>query len=150
MIVLQTTIQPLTNISSQIKGIEIGGRKEDPKQNSNIEIQSFTGITKETSKRVLMQILPVPVKVKTIDGRTTTYALLDNGSQSTLIRSDFVKGSALKGYKKTISISSAIDEVEEVRVEEVSLRIQDVKEENELHISALTLPKTIISQYNLF
>ena len=97
-----------------------------------------------------MQILPVPVKVKTIDGRTTTYALLDNGSQSTLIRSDFVKGSALKGYKKTISISSAIDEVEEVRVEEVSLRIQDVKEENELHISALTLPKTIISQYNLF
>ena len=148
MIVPQTTIQPFTNISSQIKGIEIRGRKEDPKQNSNIKIQSFTGITKETSKRVLMQILPV--KVKTIDGRTMTYALLDNGSQSTLIRSDFVKGSALKGYKKTISISSAIDEVEEVKVEEVSLRIQDVKEENELHISALTLPKTIISQYNLF
>ena len=149
MIVPQTTIQPFTNISSQIKGIEIRGRKEDPKQNSNIKIQSFTGITKETSKRVLMQILPV--KVKTIDGRTTTYALLDNGSQSTLIRSDFVKGSALKGYKKTISISSAIDEVEEVKVEEVSLRIQDVKEENELHISALTLPKTcLISQYNLF
>ena len=148
MIVPQTTIQPFTNISSQIKGIEIRGRKEDPKQNSNIKIQSFTGITKETSKRVLMQILPV--KVKTIDGRTTTYALLDNGSQSTLIRSDFVKGSVLKGYKKTISISSAIDEVEEVKVEEVSLRIQDVKEENELHISALTLPKTIISQYNLF
>ena len=149
MIVPQTTIQPFTNISSQIKGIEIRGRKEDPKQNSNIKIQSFTGITKETSKRVLMQILPV--KVKTIDGRTTTYALLDNGSQSTLIRSDFVKGSKLKGYKKTISISSAIDEVEEVKVEEVSLRIQDVKEENELHISALTLPKTcLISQYNLF
>ena len=96
-----------------------------------------------------MQILPV--KVKTIDERTTTYALLDSGSQSTLIRSDFVKSSKLKGYKKTISISSAIDEVEEVKVEEVSLRIQDAKEENELQISALTLPKTyLISQYNLF
>ena len=60
------------------------GRKEDPKQNSNIKreedkIQSFTGMTKEPSKRVLMQILPV--KVKTIDGRTTTtYALLGIGS----------------------------------------------------------------------
>ena len=62
-----------------------------------------------------------------------------------------MKGSKLKGYKKTISISSAIDEVEEVKVEEVSLRIQDAKEENELQISALTLPKTyLISQYNLF
>ena len=35
------------------------------------------------SKEVLMQILPA--KVKTSDGKTTTtYALLDNGSQSTL------------------------------------------------------------------
>ena len=72
------------------------GRKEDPKQNSNIEgeedkIQSFIGMTKEPSKRVLMQILPV--KVKTIDGRTAkTYALLDNGSQSTLIRDYFAQG----------------------------------------------------------
>ena len=42
-----------------------------------------------------MQILPV--KVKTIDGRATkTYALLDNGSQSTLIRDDFVQGLKLK------------------------------------------------------
>ena len=52
-------------------------RKEDPKQSSNIKgeedkIQSFTGLTKEPSKRFLMQILPV--KVKTTDGRTTrTY-----------------------------------------------------------------------------
>ena len=38
-----------------------------------------------------MQILPV--KVKTIDGRTAkTYALLDNGSQSTLIRDYFAQG----------------------------------------------------------
>ena len=72
-----------------------------------------------------MQILPL--KVKTIDGRTTTtYALLDNDSQSTLIRDDFAQGLNLKGCKKTISISSVIDEVEEVKVKEVSFRIQDV------------------------
>ena len=57
--------------------------------------QSFTGMTKEPSKRILLQILPV--KVKTIDERTTkTYALLNNGSQNTLIRDDFAKGLKLK------------------------------------------------------
>ena len=124
-------------------------RKEDSKQSSNIKgeedkIQSFTGLTKEPSKRFLMQILPV--KVKTTDGRTTrTYALLDSGSQSPLIRDDFAQGLKLKGYKKTVSISSVIDEVEEVKVKEVSLRIQDIKEENELHISALILPKNMFN-----
>ena len=95
-----------TNISRQIKVIEIG--QEDPKQNSNIKmeqdkIQSFTGMTKEPLKRVLMQILPV--QVRTIHGGTTMiYALLDNGSESTLIRDDFKQGLKLKGYKKTISV----------------------------------------------
>ena len=107
-------------------------------------IQSFTGMTKEPLKGVLMQILPV--QVKTIDGRTTmTCALLDNGSQSDLIRDDFEQGLKLKGYKKAISISGVIDEVEEMKVKEVSLRIQHLKKENELHISALTLSKNMFN-----
>ena len=86
------------------------------------KIQSFTGMTKEPLKRVLMQRLPA--QVKTIHGRTTTtYVLLDNGSQSTLIRDDFEQGLKLKGYNKTISISGVTDELEEVKVKEVSLRI---------------------------
>ena len=89
MIARQSTIQPFTNISYQIKVIEL--RKEDPKQNSSIKreegkIHSFTGMAKEPSKTFLMQILPV--KVKSIDRRTTaTYALhmcYVNDSQSTL------------------------------------------------------------------
>ena len=85
MIVLQSTIQPLHKYStSNQRDKNKKGRKEDPKQISNIKgeednIQSFTGMAKEPSKRVLMQMLPL--KVKTTDGRTTmTYALLDNGS----------------------------------------------------------------------
>ena len=111
MIVLQSTIQPFTNISHQIKWIE---REEDKSKSF------FTGITKEPSKGFLIQILSV--KVKTTDGRTrTTYGLPNYGNQST-----FAQGLKLKGYKKTISISSVIDEVEEVKVKEVSFRIQDV------------------------
>ena len=59
-----------------------------------------------------------------------TYALLDNGSQSTLIRNDFAQGLKPKDYKKTVSITSIIDEVEEVKVKEASLRIKEVKDEN--------------------
>ena len=67
------------------------------------KIQPFTGMTKEPLTRVLMQILPV--QVRTIHGGTTTiYALLENGSESTLIRDDFEQGLKLKGYKKTTSV----------------------------------------------
>ena len=113
MIVLQSTIQPFTNISRQIKGIEI--RKQERK---------------------------ILNKIQTA---TTTYTLLDNDSQSTLIKDDFAQGLKLKGYKKTVSISSVIDEEEDVKVQEVSLRIQDMRENNELHISALTLPKNMFN-----
>ena len=57
----------------------------------------------------------------TTDERTTTtYALLDNGNQSTLIRDDCAQGSKLKGYKKTVSVSSVIDKVWGVTSEENS------------------------------
>ena len=101
-------------------------------------------MTEEPSKEFLMQILPI--KLKTIDGKTTnTYALLDNGSQSTFIKDDFTQGLKLRGYKKTASTSCVIDEVEEVKVKEVILRIHDMNEENKLHISALTLPKNMFN-----
>ena len=70
------------------------------------------------------------LKVKTTDTRTTKiYALLDNGSQSTLVREDFAETLKLKGHKKTIPISSAINKVQEVKVKEVALKIQDLREE---------------------
>ena len=55
-----------------------------------------------------------------------------------MIRVDLTQGLKLKGYKKTIYVSSVVDD-------EVSLRVQDMKEENELYISALTLPKSMFN-----
>ena len=130
--------------------------KEDPsKKNSENkkedEEKSFTGMTKQSSKGVFMQI--VPVKVKASNGKiATTYALLDNGSESTLIRDDFAESLKLKGCKKTIAISTITNETEEVNVKEVTLKILDIKGENELKVSALTLPKNMFnmpSQSNL-
>ena len=62
-----------------------------------------------------------------------------------MIRDNFAQDLTLKGYKKTISISSVIDVVRRTQSERVSLKIQNMKEENELYISALTLPKNMFN-----
>ena len=62
-----------------------------------------------------------------------------------MIRDNFAQDLTLKGYKKTIAISSVIDVVRRSQSERVSLKIQNMKEENELYISALTLPKNMFN-----
>ena len=66
---------------------------ENPKQKSNIQREE----NKSLQKRAFMQMLPT--SLKTNNERTmTTYALLDNDSQSTLIRDDFAQGLKLMDY----------------------------------------------------
>ena len=84
----------------------------------------------------------VPVKVMKNDGETIiTSALLDNGSQSTLVREDFAKQLKLKGYSRTINISSTKDELESLKLKEISLKIYDMHHKNEVEVEAYTLPK---------
>ena len=60
-----------------------------------------------------------------MEGRTTaTYTLLDNDSQSKLVRDDFAKNSNLKEYKITITIASLINDTEEFNKKEVVNRNQ--------------------------
>ena len=69
----------------------------------------------------------VPVKVMKNNGETIiTSALLDNGSQSTLIREDFAKQLKLKRNFRTRNISSIKDELESVKVKEINLKIYDM------------------------
>ena len=62
-----------------------------------------------------------------------------------MIRDNFAQSLKLKSCKKTISFSSVIDELEELKVKEVSLKIQDMKQENKLYISALILHKNLFN-----
>ena len=60
-----------------------------------------------------------------MEGRTiATYTLLDNDSQSKLVRDDFAKNSNLKEYKITITIASLINDTEEFNKKEVVSRNQ--------------------------
>ena len=82
---------------------------------------------------VCLQI--VEVKIKSGNGTMiSTYALLDNGSQSSLIREDFAKSLNLKGTNVTVNISSIKDKGEEVKVKEFTLVISNHKEEQEFEI----------------
>ena len=68
----------------------------------------------------------VPVKVKPKGGRfISTYALLDSGSESTLVQEDFLKRLDLEGKTKLVNISSIRDAGETIRVKEVKLQIVD-------------------------
>ena len=88
----------------------------------------------------------VPVKVMKNNGETIiTSALLDNGSQSTLIREDFAKQLKLKGYSRTININSTKDELESVKLKEISLKIYDMYHKNEVEVEAYKLPERMFN-----
>ena len=116
---------------------------KDDSQSTKKKGESITINTYKTSKvseRVFLQT--VSLKVMKNDGQTiSTFALLDNGSQSTLIREDFAKQLKLKGYSRTINITSIKDELESVKIKEISLKIYDMDHKNEVEVQAYTLSK---------
>ena len=118
------------------------GSKSTKKEGESIKINTCK--TSKVSQRVFLQI--VPVKVMKNDGKTiSTFALLDNGSQSTLTREDFAKQLKLKAYSRTINISSIEDELESAKVKEISLKIYDMDHKNEVEVEAYTLPKRMFN-----
>ena len=79
---------------------------------------------------VYLQILEV--KIKSGNGNIVpTYALLDNGSQSSLIREDFARSLNIKGANVTVNISSIKDKGEEIKVKEFALTVSNSKEDQE-------------------
>ena len=118
------------------------GSKSTKKEGESIKINTCK--TSKVSQRVFLQI--VLVKVMKNDGKTiSTFALLDNGSQSTLISEYFAKQLKLKAYSRTINRSSIEDELESVKVKEISLKIYDMDHKNEVEVEAYTLPKRMFN-----
>ena len=79
------------------------------------------GMSTHESNEVYLQIAPVLISSST-GKRKKTYALLDTGSQSTLIRADFAAELKLHGNKTKIKMSSIKDRGESIIVHEVDLR----------------------------
>ena len=80
-----------------------------------------------------LQILEV--KIKSGNGNMApTYALLDNGSQSSPIREDFARSLNIKGANVTVNISSIKDKGEEIKVKEFALTVSNSKKDQEYTI----------------
>ena len=114
------------------------GSKSTKKEIESIKINTYE--TSKVSERVFLLIVLVKV-MKNVGETISTFVFLDNGSQNTLIREYFVKQMKLKGYFRTINISSIKDELESVKVKEISLKIYDMDPKNEVEVKTYILPK---------
>ena len=83
-----------------------GNGKSTKEEGESITVNTYK--TSKVTERVFLQI--VSVNVMKNDGRTnSTFAFLDSGIQSTLIREDFAKQLKLKGYSRIINTNKFED-----------------------------------------
>ena len=98
-------------------------KKKSKDDTEDYEKKVYVSKTSATQK-IFLEI--VPVKVKSSNGSfLSTYALLDTGRESTLIRADFARKLKLKGKAKRVIISSIKDSGENINVQEVEIQVID-------------------------
>ena len=105
---------------------------------------TFNGMISEHKECVYLQIVPVELEAEN-GSRVSTNALLDTGSQSTLIRSDIAKLLHLKGIKRNLSISTIKDKGESMEVDEVNLTIKSID-----GCSSVLVPSAYVIDRNKF
>ena len=93
-----------------------------------------------------MQIVPVKVHGKG-NGTFDTYALLDSGSQSTLIRDDDAKRLGLKGKRKFVHIATVKDQAESIQVEEFGVKVSS--RDGEYHVDIDSVYATPAKKFNM-
>ena len=82
-----------------------------------------------TLNRAFLQI--VEVEVQSTDGRRLkTHALLNSGSQATLVKEDFANKLVLTGTKQTVHVGSIKEEGEPSHAERVSFSTSSTDEQN--------------------
>ena len=88
--------------------------------------ESFSGKTQTSESNATVFLSVVPVKLHGLDSSsTTTYALLDSGSQSTLIRADVASKLKLKKKERRVTITTINDSGSKRKAKETSLRVEN-------------------------
>ena len=88
--------------------------------------ESFSGNTQTAEPGGAVYLSVVPVRLKGLNSSSiTTYALLDTGSQSTLMRSDIANKLQLKKKDRNITITTINDAGSKTKVKETSLRVEN-------------------------
>ena len=104
----------------------------------------FSGETRIKQQRGNVYLSVVPVELIGLDStRTRTYALLDPGSQSTLIRQDVANKLKLKTVKKNITISTIKDHGQKMKVNETSFDAASILDDSNVKIyQCFIVPET--------
>ena len=80
------------------------------------------GFKKASKLQVLLQVLPV--KISSMDGKeSTTYLILDDCSQATLMSEDFAEQLGISGIKVDVSIGTITQDRENLKINQVSFKV---------------------------
>ena len=116
---------------------------ETPENNIQLHVSSQS-IQNKT--QVFLQVVPI-----TLIGNSyclDTNALLDSGSDTTLIHKDIVKKLGLKGEKREISISGAISETEKIKSKLINVNITAEDTSNQIQLSTWSVKDLDIPKIN--
>ena len=121
--------------------------KKEPvsEENGQIEVVSTSITLTKNSARHKVYLQVVPVKIITPNGNfAKTYAMLDGGSQSTLIRQDFAESIGLFGLPVNLSIGTITQKGEGMKASQVSFQITSASFKGDIFSvdSAYVIPKT--------
>ena len=96
-----------------------------PVPNSTYQIDSnINNIEREILSQTYLQIVPVTLTNSRRDIEIHTNALLDTGSDTTLIRKDIAEKLKLNGIRRTMNISNAVTNTRKISSQVVNVIIK--------------------------
>lgn len=122
--------------------VEVAKNGEDASNLNEVKVS----LLKSAPKEVFLLVVPVvihPPKGKPI----FTYAFLDNGSQSTLLREDMAQRMKLHGRPNILNVSTIKDEAEAIPVKDISLDVSS--QDNNYHTTIKEVSIVSASRFNM-
>ena len=91
------------------------------------EKSSYNAMVRSAKKDIFLQVVPVVLHGSTDTQTVTTYALLDDGSESTLLRADIAKKLHLRGNRQFLNVSTVVEKSREpIPSTEVELNVSSL------------------------
>ena len=85
---------------------QMSNENDESVTNSLVDVKTLSSVEKHQTKVISMCIVPVKVRAAAQGKDVLTYAMLENGSQGSLIRKAVVKKMQTSGRKTTLNLKT--------------------------------------------
>ena len=136
-------VNKISPVSPQSSDFSATINNETPE--NNIQLQ-FSSHSIQNKTQALLQ--KVPITLISNSCCLDTNALLDSGSDITLIHKDIVKNLGLKGEKREISVSGATLQTEKIKSGLINVNIISEDSSNQIQLSAWSVKDLDIPEIN--